>query len=89
MHKEKPQSVEKKKANKILRETCCPLADGRYETGHLWAKDSSLPNNEPLAPTHLQNLLARLQRKPKMYNKYDEGIQSDLQNGYLRTLPEE
>ena len=70
-YKEKPQSAEDKRANEILRETCCRLPGGRYETGLLWAKDSSSPNNEPLARTHPRHLLVRLRREPKMYSKYD------------------
>ena len=62
-------------------------ADGRYETGLLWKDDSSLPDNRSQALTHLNHLVTRLQKKPEQYKKYNEGIQADLEKGYIAKVP--
>ena len=70
-------------ATKILSTTCVRQTDGRYETGLLWKDDSSLPDNRSQALTHLIHLVNRLQKKPEQYKKYNEGIQADLEKGYI------
>ena len=74
-------------ATKILNTTCVRQADGRYETGLLWKDDSSLPDNRSQALTHLNHLVSRLQKKPEQNKKYDEGIQADLEEGYIAKVP--
>ena len=74
-------------ATKILITTCLRKADGLYETGHLWKDDNSLPANRSQALTHLNHLVNRLQKKPEQYKKYNEGIQADLEKGYIAKVP--
>ena len=74
-------------ATKILNTTCVRQADGRYETGLLWIDDSNLPDNRSQALTHLNHLVNRLQKKPEQYKKYNEGIQADLEKGYIAKVP--
>ena len=74
-------------ATKILNTTCVRQTDGRYETGLLWKDDSSLPDNRSQALTHLNHLVNRLQKKPEPYKKYNEGIQADLEKGYISNVP--
>ena len=70
-------------ANKIPNTTCVRQADGCYETGLLWKDNSSLPKNRSQALTHLNHLVNRLQKKPEQFKKYNEGIQADLEKGYI------
>ncbi|XP_075247082.1 uncharacterized protein LOC142340389 [Convolutriloba macropyga] len=70
-------------ATKILNTTCVRQTDGRYETGLLWRDDCSLPDNRSQALTYLNHLVNRLQKKPEQYKKYNEGIQPDLEKGYI------
>ena len=37
--------------------------------------------------THLNHLVKRLQKKPEQYKKYNEGIQADLEKGYIAKVP--
>ena len=74
-------------ATKILNTTCVRQTDGRYETGLLWKDDSSLPDNRSQALTHLNHLVNRLEKKPEKYKKYNEGIQADLEKGYIAKVP--
>ena len=74
-------------ATKILNTTCVRLADGRYETGLLWKDDSSLPDNRSQGLTHLNHLVKRLQKRPDQYKKNNEGIQADLEKGYIAKVP--
>ena len=74
-------------ATKILNTTCVRQAYEQYETGLLWKDDSSLPDNRSKALTHLNHLVNRLQKKPELYKKYNEGIQADLEKGYIAKVP--
>ena len=74
-------------ATKILNTTCVRQADRRYEKGLHWKDDSSLPDNRSQALTHLNHLVSRLQKKPEQYKKYNEGIQADLEKGYIAKVP--
>ena len=74
-------------ANKILNTTCVRQEDGRYETGLLWKDDSTLPDNQSQALTHLSHLVNKLQKKPEQFMKYNEGIQADLEKGYIAKVP--
>ena len=85
--KPKSNDTEVLLASKILNTTCVRQADGRYETGLLWKDDSSLPVNRSQALTRLNHLVNRLQKKPEQYKKYNEGIQADLDKGYIAKLP--
>ncbi|XP_075258419.1 uncharacterized protein LOC142350456 [Convolutriloba macropyga] len=74
-------------ATKILNTTCVRQADERYETGLLWKDNSSLPDKRSQPLTHLNHLVNRLQKKPEQYKKYNEGIQADLEKGYIAKVP--
>ena len=74
-------------ATKILNTTCVRQTGGRYETGLLWKDNSSLPDNRSQALTYLNHLVNRLQKRPEQCKKYNEGIQADLEKGYIAKVP--
>ena len=74
-------------AIKILNTTCVRITDRRYESGLLWKDNSSLPDNRSQAFTPLNHLVKRRQKKPDEYKKYNEGIQADLEKGYIAKVP--
>ena len=62
-------------ANNIFNTTCVRQTDGRHEKGLLWKDNSNLPDN--------QTISQKSTNEPEQYKKYIEGIQGDLEKGYI------
>ena len=65
--------------------------NGCYETGLLWKQDQKyqLGNNKAGSIARLNNLIKKLQKDEKLFNKYDEIIQDQIKSGVVEIAPEE
>ncbi|KAK3730340.1 hypothetical protein QZH41_011251 [Actinostola sp. cb2023] len=64
--------------------------DGWYETGLLWKPGhKTLPTNERGSIKRLESLLKKLQSKPELFDKYDEIIQEQLDEGIVERVEED
>eukprot|EP00794_Sanderia_malayensis_P007573 gene7573-biopygen6100 len=64
--------------------------DGWYETGLLWKNSHDmLHNNKNRSLGRLNNLTRRLQREPDLFQKYDEIIQDQLDQGIVERVSKE
>ncbi|KAK3725716.1 hypothetical protein QZH41_006736 [Actinostola sp. cb2023] len=63
---------------------------GWYETGLLWKPGhKTLPTNERGSIKRLESLLKKLQSKPELFDKYDEIIQEQLDEGIVERVEED
>ena len=82
------RSREDKRALEQLEKTT-RLVDGRYEVGLPWAEDkATIENNYFLAHSQFCSLERRLEKDEPLKQRYEETINVDLQNGYVRKLDE-
>ena len=65
--------------------------DGCYETGLLWKQEQKYQpgNNKVGSMARLNNLIKKLQKDEKLFNRYDEIIQDQVKEGIVEIAPEE
>ena len=63
------------------------VVDGRYEVSWPFKEENpSLPENFELSKGRLKSLLKRLSQRPDLYQKYNEIIQKQIQQGILERV---
>ena len=61
----------------------------KYRVGIPWRKDKTkLPDNYKMALQRLENTKKKLQRSPYLKTAYQQVIESYIQRGYVRKVPE-
>ena len=80
--------VEEKSALKKL-EMSLRYDDKMYRVGIPWREDTTkLPDNYKMALQRLENTEKKLQRSPNLATAYKQVIESYIQKGYVRKIPE-
>ena len=63
--------------------------EGWYETGLMWKSGiKELPNNETGSKARLKKLVQRLERKPELFDKYEEILKDQEEQGIIEKVPE-
>ena len=71
---------DKQRLNSLIEET--KLIEGKYQEPMLWKKgNQKLRNNYEVALRRLKPLQRRLQRIPKLFNKYKQTIDNYIKQG--------
>ena len=71
---------DKQRLNSLIEET--KLIEGKYQEPMLWKKgNQKLRNNYETALRRLKPLQRRLQRIPKLFNKYKQTIDNYIKQG--------
>ena len=82
------RSKDNKRALEQLQKTTT-LVDGQYEVGLPWAKENAtIQNNNFSAHSQFCSLERRLEKDESLKQRYEETINVDVQNGYVRNLEE-
>ena len=62
--------------------------EGWYQTGLMWKPGiQQLPNNEMGSKARLRKLVQRLERKPELFDKYEEIIKDQEEQGIIEKMP--
>ncbi|XP_026736747.1 uncharacterized protein LOC113500239 [Trichoplusia ni] len=84
----KPTTDPEQQALRVLEKTTRRIGEGRYETGLLWKQeDISFPNNYCNAVKRLENIERKLDRDPKLKQKYNEQMEALVAKGYAERAP--
>ena len=71
---------DKQRLNSLIEET--KLIEGKYQEPMLWKKgNQKLRNNYEAALRRLKPLQRRLQRIPKLFNKYKQTVDNYIKQG--------
>ena len=80
------QIKKEQQAQKLLESTT-NFTGERYEVGMLWSEpEPNLPNNYSSAFGQFYSLERRFQRDPKLEQLYQQSIDTDIENGFVKIL---
>ncbi|XP_069365348.1 uncharacterized protein [Maniola hyperantus] len=86
----KPKTDPEEQALRILEKTTTKQEDGRYETGLLWRKeDVTFPDNYNNSLKRLHNIEKKIDRDPKLKQKYTEQMEALISKGYAELAPKQ
>ncbi|XP_045772949.1 uncharacterized protein LOC123872612 [Maniola jurtina] len=86
----KPKTDPEERAQQILEKKTKRTAEGRYETGLLWRKeDVSLPENYESSLKRLFNIEKKIDRDPKLKQKYTDQMEALISKGYAEPAPKQ
>nr|XP_034830012.1 uncharacterized protein LOC117987161 [Maniola hyperantus] len=86
----KPKTDPEEQALRILEKTTTKQEDGRYETGLLWCKeDVTFPDNYNNSLKRLHNIEKKIDRDPKLKQKYTEQMEALISKGYAELAPKQ
>ena len=80
---------EENTVHQVFKEQLERSPEGWYETGLIWKKGApELPNNEIGSKARLQNLVGRLEKQPELFQKYEEIINEQEEQGIIERVIE-
>ncbi|XP_045784625.1 uncharacterized protein LOC123880521, partial [Maniola jurtina] len=86
----KPKTDPEERALQILEKTTKRTAEGRYETGLLWrTEDVTLPENYENSLKRLFNIEKKIDRDPKLKQKYTDQMEALISKGYAEPAPKQ
>ena len=86
----KPKTDPEEQALRILEKTTVRTEEGRYETGLLWRKEEiALPDNYENSLKRLFNIEKKIDRDPKLKEKYTEQMEALISKGYAELAPKQ